>query len=58
MQKKHVMQKIAAEIHDHPDMTWIVCGDFNFEAFGERSFNAERGAFEVSIIRELGISVE
>ena len=48
-QKKRVMQKIAAEIHGHPDMTWIVCGDFNFEAFGQLSFNAERGAFVESL---------
>ena len=52
LQKKYLLQKIARQIKLHQDMTWVVCGDFNFEAFGERAFNTHFGAFMESASSE------
>ena len=57
VEEKHSIHKVADEIHACSDITWIVCGDFNFEALGERAYNADRGTFMESLSSEqLGLA--
>ena len=51
-QKKDLLQRVTREIQTSSDATWVVCGDFNFEALGERTYNADRGAFIESLMSE------
>ena len=50
--KKAVIQAIANEILNNSDMLWIVGGDFNFEASGEKSYNMEKCCFVDSAVSE------
>ena len=55
--KKHLLKMMAAEMCKFKDILWLVCGDFNFEAFGDRAYNVDRGAFaESNSSEQLGLT--
>ena len=55
--KKVLFKKMAAEMRKTRDMLWLVCGDFNFEALGDKSYNAKRCSFmESAVSEQLGLA--
>ena len=55
--KKRLIKTISNELQTDRGMLWTVCGDFNFEALGEKSYNTDRGEFMASTISEaLGLT--
>ena len=54
--KKRIIKQIAVQVHSCRDMSWLICGDFNFEVLGEKAYNTDRCAFvESSISEQLGL---
>ena len=51
-QKKHMIRNISNEMQSARDILWVVCGDFNFEALGERAYNTDRCGFVESFTSE------
>ena len=52
VQKRALIRQVSQQVKGRQDLTWVVCGDFNCEAIGERGFNADRGAFMESMSSE------
>ena len=57
LKKKRIIQDIATTVRSRREALWLICGDFNFEALGEKSYNADRGSFIDSALSEnLGLA--
>lgn len=50
--KKKIIAAIYSEMQSDKGVLWIICGDFNFESIGEKSYNAKRGEFMISSTSE------
>ena len=56
-EKRSLLQRIADEVHSYHGITWLICGDFNFEVLGEQTYNADRGTFmESNVSENLGLA--
>ena len=51
--KKQLIRMISTRIHLLSGVSCFVCGDFNFEALGDKAYNANRGSFMDSAASEL-----